>query len=66
MIYPCKTCTTGRGDCHCINWQRWFAVEYEAAAEKLHAATCEEPKPAPPKVSHREIVFRTIFTRLWR
>nr|DAE45783.1 MAG TPA: hypothetical protein [Caudoviricetes sp.] len=66
MIYPCEKCTTGRGDCHCINWQRWFAVEFEAAAEMVLAATRAEPKPAPPKVSYREIVFSTYFTRLWR
>ena len=66
MIYPCKKCTTGSGDCHCINWQRWFAVEYEAAAEKLHATTRAEPKPAPPNVSYREIVFSTYFTKAWR
>lgn len=66
MIYPCDKC--GRsGSCYaCVDWQRWFAVEFEAAAEMVLAATRAEPKPAPPKVSYREIVFSTYFTRLWR
>ena len=66
MIYPCKKCTTGSESCHCINWQRWFAVEYEAATKRILDATNQAPKPAPPKVSHREVVFNTLFTKAWR
>ena len=58
MLYPCEKC--GRsGSCYeCVDWQRWFSVEYEAAARKV--------LDAASRVSYREIVFNTIFTRLWR
>lgn len=66
MIYPCKKCTHDTGKCRCLDWQRWFSVEFEAEAAKVLAATHAEPLPAPPKISYREIVFSTYFTRLWR
>ena len=59
MIYPCENCTTG-GNCGrgCVDWQRWFSVEFDAAAKNV--------LDAASRVSYREIVFSTIFTRLWR
>lgn len=66
MIYPCKKCSHDTGKCRCLDWQRWFSVEFEAEAAKVLAATHAEPLPAPPKIFYRKIVFSSIFTRLWR
>ena len=66
MIYPRKKCSHDTGKCRCLAWKRWFSVEFEAEAAKVLAATHAEPLPAPPKIFYREIVFSSIFTRLWR
>ena len=50
MIYPCEKCTHDTGKCRCLDWQRWFSVEFEAEAAKVLAATHAEPLPAPPKI----------------
>ena len=66
MIYPCKKCSHDTGKCRYLDWQIWFSVGFESEAAKVLAATHAEPLPAPPKISYREIVFSSIFTRLWR
>lgn len=65
MIYPCKKCTHDTGKCRCLDWQRWFSVEFEAEAAKVLAATHAEPLPAPPKIfyldayQYKELVSRS-------
>ena len=68
MVCPCKTCQKDTGTCKCVNWNRWLWIEFDDALDACRKkyfgdATPERKKPA---VSYREIVFSTIFTRLWR
>ena len=38
MIYPCKKCSHDTGKCRCLDWKRWFSVEFEAEAAKVLAS----------------------------
>lgn len=66
MIYPCARCDKpgkDAGTCKCLDWKRWFMVEFDKATGRDKP---KEEAPTAPPMTHREIVCNTIFTRLWR
>lgn len=80
MVRPCKECEKDKlpGDCECRDWRKWFPeswfhvcawIRRELAwkEERCRAKKRPEPKPSPDgRYTHREIVFGTVFTELWR
>nr|DAO83686.1 MAG TPA: hypothetical protein [Caudoviricetes sp.] len=71
MEHPCESCTKGRGEnCMCNRWREWFLSEVERTDESAQeTATSFDVQELPKRdrpTTHREIVFSSIFTRLWR
>lgn len=65
MVRPCKECENEHKQCEgCNDFWEWLLLttdQMDEVSEDVY-----ERQNEVPHITYREIVFNTIFTRLWR